>query len=804
MNFLQDIRIAARLLRRSPGTTAVALLSIALSIGATSVVFAAIKSVLMDPLPYARPEELVLLRSEFPKLQQQSTGNWIVYNDWRELPRRTRTLQTIGIYGNAILDLTGDPNTTPESLYGLQMSADLFPVLGVKPMLGRNVLPEEDQPGHSDVLILSYGLWVRRFHSDPSIVGRTVMGNGHACLVIGVMPPGFNYPLRREAQHTPSPYVEFWMSPFHQGGNPNSARGAVARLRPGISIDDARREMASISRDLEREFPATNRDRLIQVNFLRDRMVGQASRGLALLMSAALLFMLIGCANVANLLLARGLGRQREVAVRMALGAGRARIVRQLLTESCVLAALGGLCGYLLTALAWRVLPAIAPVSIPRLAAARADTGVFGFALVMAVVNGALFGLAPAVRMAMAGSLTVRSAVGTRRDRMRSVLVAAEIAVSVLLVVSGGEVLAAFLRLVAVDPGFEADRVLASVVLPNPSRYKEPEKRGLLYRRILDSVRAIPGVESAGTVDALPFSGENFGGSVSAIGGSDERPLTSEIDTVGGEYLQSLGIRLQEGRWFREEDTASSGDGALISPYVAQRLWPGESAIGKRICVYCTPENPSGWKQVVGVVSPANHVALDESEKGNVYLASDAMRKAQFLVVRTRRPEGEMSVAIRRAIAALDPNQPVFLSVTMSALIADSIADRRFIALLLAITGCLALAMSAAGVYGVMAYTTSRRTAELGIRMAVGAAPRNIFGLIFRDGFRTVAVGVLAGIGASVVCVRYLREVVAGADGGAGYVGMAVALVVATAALACWIPARRATRTDPLAALREE
>jgi putative ABC transport system permease protein len=801
---LQDVRLAGRLLWRSPGATAIALLSIALSIGATSVVFAAIKSVLIDPLPYARPDELVLLRSRFLKSQQQSSGDWIVWNDSREVPRRTRTLQDIGIYGNSLFNLAGDPNSTPESLYGLHMNADLFPVLGVKPMLGRNVLPEEDQPGHPDVMILSYGLWVRRFHSDRSIVGRTVTSNERTCLVIGVMPPGFNFPLRREAAHTPSPYVEFWSSPFKKGPNPNGGIGAVARLRSGVSLEEARRDIDSISRDLEREFPATNRDRVLEVNLLRDRMVGQASKGLTLLMAGALLFMLIGCANVANLLLARGLGRQREVAVRMALGAGRARIVRQLLTESCMLAALGGILGYLLTSAAWRILPALAPVSIPRLAAARADTSVFGFALILAVVNGVLFGLAPALRMAIGSSLAVRGAGAGRRDRFRTLLVAAEVAVSVLLVVSGSEVVAAFLRLVTTDPGFQANRVLASVVLPAPARYPDPAKRAMFYRRILDSVRAIPGVENAGTVDALPFSGENYGGTVSAIGGGDERPLTAEIDTVGGGYLQTMGIHLVEGRWFREDDTSASGDAALVSPYIERRLWPGESAIGKRICVFCSPESPANWKSVIGVVSPANHIALDETEKGNVYLASDAMRKAQFLVVRTQRAEGEMSLAIRRAIAALDPNQPVFLTASMRELIADSVADRRFIALLLAITGCLALAMSAAGVYGVMSYTTSRRTAELGIRMAVGATPGNIFSLIFRDGFTTVAFGLVVGIAASLACVRYLGTVVRGLEGGAGSVAVAVALVMAMAAIACWVPARRATRTNPVAALREE
>src|SRR5579863_9505385 len=338
MSILQDIRLAFRLLRRSPVPTAIALLSIALSVGATAVVFAAIKSVLIDPLPYARAGELVQLRSEFPGMQRQAYSDWVVWNDTRELARRTRTLESIGVYRNALFDLAGNSNATPEALYGVLVNADLFPVLGVSPMLGRNILPREDQPGHPDVMILSYGLWVRRFNSDRNIVGRTVTVTGHACRVIGVMPPDFNFPLVRGAAHTPSPYVEFWAAPFIAGANPDAAIGAVARLRPGVSLAQARQDLDSISAALTREFPATNRDRVLRLNFLRDRTVGLATNGLLLLMAGAVLFMLIGCANVANLLLARGLARQREIAVRLAIGAGPARIARQLLTESCVLA----------------------------------------------------------------------------------------------------------------------------------------------------------------------------------------------------------------------------------------------------------------------------------------------------------------------------------------------------------------------------------------------------------------------------------------------------------------------------------
>jgi putative ABC transport system permease protein len=805
MPIVQDVRLALRLLRRAPVPTAIALISIALSVGATAVVFAAIQSVLIDPLPYARPAELVQFRSEYPRMQEQAHGDWVVWNDTRELARRTRTLQAIGVYGNAIFDLQGDANAPPEALYGLRASANLFPVLGVSPMLGRNILSSEDQPGHPDVMILSYGLWVRRFHSDRAVVGRSVTVNGHGCLVVGVMPPAFNFPLRRQAAHTPSPYVEFWAAPLTAPANPGAGLGAVARLRPGVSLQQARQDVASISRGLEHDFPATNRDRVLTLNLLRDRVIGAAARGLWLLMAAAIVFMLIGCTNVANLLLARGRTRRREIAVRVAIGAGHRRIVRQLLTESCVLAVLGGLGGYLLTAAAWRILPAVAPVSIPRLAAARANTAVFGFALALAIVNGILFGTVPALRMAAWRDFGSRGAASGRRDRVRSSLVAAEVALSVLLVVLGGQVLAGFLRLVATDPGFQADRVLASVVLPAPERYRTPEQRSLFYQRILDAVRALPGVVSAGTVDALPFSGENHGGSVSGGESPAARPMTAEIDVAGGEYLQTMGIRLLAGRWFREEEMSPSSDSAIVNTLVARRLWPGASAVGQRICVDCTPENPRNWKRVVGVVTNTSHAALDEPRIGNVYLAAGAMRTSVFLVVRTERPAGEIGRAIRRAVAAIDPNQPVFLSASLRDLIADSVAGRRFIVMLLTVTGCLALILSAAGVYGVISYTTSRRTQEIGIRMAVGATPANVFSLIFRQGFLTVAIGLAVGMSASWVCLRSLRGLLPGLESDqALYLWIAAALVTVAAGIACWVPARRATRTDPISALRQE
>jgi predicted permease len=381
-------------------------------------------------------------------------------------------------------------------------------------MLGRNILPEEDVLEHANEMILSYGLWVRRFNSERNIVGRNVQVDGHDCLVIGVMPPEFNFPLRRAAAHTPSPYVEFWTPIHRQPINPEGAIGIVGRLREGTSLHDAQEDLATISAELTREFPATNRDRTLRLGLLRERMLGSAAKSLWLLLGAACVFLLIGCANVANLLLARGLVRHREIAIRSAVGAQTRQIVRQLLTESCVLALLGGFGGYVLAAAAWQVLPALAPVSIPRLAAARADWPVLLFALAVAILNGILFGMVPALRAAFTHPNTIRESrsgvVTGKHDRPRSSLVISEVALAITLVVIGAQLTGKFIALLRTDPGFDADHLVAAVVAPIQRGSHERWARA--YQRFLDAVRAIPGVTSAGTVDALPFSGENFGG----------------------------------------------------------------------------------------------------------------------------------------------------------------------------------------------------------------------------------------------------------------------------------------------------
>jgi predicted permease len=431
----------------------------------------------------------------------------------------------------------------------------------------------------------------------------------------------------------------------------------------------------------------------------------------------------------------------------------------------------------------------------------------------VAIFNGLLFGMAPALRAGLTrasanGDFGTRGLVIGRRDRLLGPLVIAEVAIAVALVVVGGQIVGRFIELLRTDPGFQADHLLASVVLPSPDRYRTPEQRGLIYRRFLNAVRALPGVESVGTVDALPFSGENHGGLIASTATQVMQPNTqvpAEVDIVSAGYLQTLGVRLLEGRWLREDEMKTSSDTVLMNDIAAAKFWPGTSAIGKQICIYCTPENPRNWKRVVGVVTSVRHAAIDEHRPFSLYLAAGAMEHAQFLVVKTAQPADSLEKAIRIAIAGVDPNQPVFLSVSMRSLIADSLADRRFIASLLAVTAFLALVMSAAGVYGVVSYTTSRRTMEIGVRMALGATRNHVQFLVFRQGFLAVAAGLAIGLAATMGLMSALRRVVAGL-GAAHWLQILVSMSIVSlaAAIACWVPARRATKIDPMSALRAE
>ncbi len=809
---LRDAVYAMRVFRRAPAVAASAVLSIAVTVGLGAVVFTAVEAVLLKPLPYERPRELVQLSSG------GRLAPWVSWSDMQDVARGEGSFSSAGVYHYALLNLRGSGGSLPEALYGLYVSASLFPTLGVTPMIGRNILPEEDQPGRNHEIILSYGLWKRLFGGDRHVVGRSLTANGYEYRIIGVMPAGFDFPLRMATTvRTPSPYMEFW-APLGQDAahddRRNTPYGAVARLRPGVSVAGAAQELASISRVLAQRYPRSNQDREIRLAPLVKQTLSGPRAALGVLMAAAVLFMLIGCSNVANLLLARSLARRHELAVRSALGASRWRILRQLLTESCVLAAAGGVLGYLLALAAWRVLPAVAPQNVPRLAEAAVDWRVFLFALAAAVGNGVLFGIAPAwdgAGVEAGGGFRAaggRGSTGAMRKRARTGIVIAEVAFTVVLVVAGSQLGYAFVRLMAGGVGFEPKGLLASIIVPQGQEYQNPGHWQAFYRRLIDRARTLPGVVSAGVVDALPFSGENNGAYVRtdempASGGKERE--TAEYDLVSAEYLQTLGVRLLRGRWFTRDEEERAPDVVLVDERAAKAFFAGRDPVGRRICVNCADGQAPDWRRVIGVVSSIRHASLDRAADPEIYAAGGALKAAQFLVLRVRGRATDLVSPLRKLVAGIDPAVPVYLSAEMTALIGDSVQDRRFLMLLLALTATLALLLAAGGLYGVVSYTASMRTREIGVRMALGASRGDVRRLVLLDAMGMAAAGVAMGVAGAIVATRVLSGMLAGlSSAGLGGVIFGAGSVSVTAAGASLIPARRAMRVDPMVALRHE
>jgi predicted permease len=809
---LQDVAYAWRVFRRAPAVAGSAVLSIAVTVGLGAVVFTAAEAVLLKPLPYQRPQDLVQLSSV------GRLAPWVSWSDMQDVARRARSFSSVGVYHYALLNLKGTGGSLPEALYGLYVSASLFPTLGVTPMIGRNILPEEDQPGRNHEIVLSYGLWKRLFGGDRNVIGRSLTANGYEYRIIAVMPAGFDFPLRLATTvRTPSPYMEFW-APIGQDAahdeRRNTSYGAVARLRAGVSEAEADQELASIAKVLGAEYPRSNQDRPIRLVRLVKRTLSGPRASLGVLMAAAVLFLLIGCSNVANLLLARSLARRHELAVRSALGASRWRILRQLMTESCVLAAAGGVLGYLLAFGAWRALPAVVPQNVPRLAEAAVDWRVFLFALAAAIGNGVLFGIAPAWDGAGVEAGEGLRGTGGRgwtsgvRDRARTAIVIAEVAFTVVLVVAGVQLGYAFVHLMSGGVGFEPKGLLASIIVPQGPEYQNAGHWEAFYRRLVDRARALPGVESAGVVDALPFSGENNGAYVR----TDDMPASvakdreiAEYDLVSAEYLQTLGVRLLRGRWFTRAEEDRAPDAVLIDERAARTFFSGRDPVGRRICVNCTEGQAPDWKRVIGVVSSIRHASLDAAPDAEIYAAGGALTAAQFLVLRVRGRATDLVTPLRELVTGIDPAVPVYLSAEMTALIGDSVQDRRFLVLLLALTAMLALLLAAGGLYGVVSYTASMRTREIGVRMALGASRGDVRSLVLLDAMGMTAGGVAIGVAGAIAATRVLSGMLAGlGPAGAGSVIFGAGIVTVTAAAASLIPARRAMRVDPMVALRHE
>jgi putative ABC transport system permease protein len=803
----QDLRQGARSLFKQPTFTIVAVITLALGIGANTAIFSVVHAVLLQSLPYPDADRLVMVwetRRSNPSGQNViNMGNFF---DWKE---QNRVFEDMAAFSGRSVNLTsgGEPEEIPSQV----ATTGLFNILGVAPILGRTFAPDEGKPGQPGVVVISFGLWQRRFGGDPQIIGRKLILSGNEVTVIGVMPAGFDWSVNA-GSFTPKK-AEIW-SPWQidEQNRPRRGRGAmaVARIKPGVSLEQAQAEMSAIHSRIEQQYPEFNAGWGVNLVSLRTQFAGKIRLALLVLLGAVGMVLLIACANVANLLLARAAGRQREVAVRAALGANRSRIIRQLLTESLLLAGLGGLTG--LTFAWWGIdlLLSLAPTDLLNLPHVKLNAAVLGFTLGISLLTGVIFGLAPAfeaTRLNLSESLKEggKSAGGVRAQRLRNSLVVLEVAMAFVLLVGAGLLIRSFAGLQGVDPGFNAQNVLTmSVSLPR-SKYDNDQKRVNFFRQAVAEMQALPGVESAGAVNALPFASFHSGTSVD-IEGRPILPVVQKLKTgvmvTDANYFRTMQIPLKRGRLFSDQEAAEMRHVVVINEAFARQHFPDEEPLGKRVTIYMKDDNQPC--EIIGIVGDSKHRSLDAGIGPMSYwphpeLASSGMT----FVIRTRGDASAITSGARNVIRALDPAQPVSDVRTMESLIGNSMAGARFNTLLLTIFAVVALLLAGVGIYGVMAYSVAQRTREIGVRMALGARAADVLRLVVRRGMILSLAGVAIGVAASFALTRLMETMLFNVSVTDPLTFAGIPLLLALVALlACLIPAWRAAKVDPMVALR--
>lgn len=792
---LEDLRYGLRMLLKSPGFTVVVVLILALGIGANSAIFSVVNAVVLRPLPYRDPDRLYQLSG-----MKASGSRWISAPDFLTWQKRTQVFEQMAAARQ--LSFTLSQVDEPEQVHALSVTRECLPMLGTPPLLGRLFAEDDFRPGAPRVVLLGHQLWRRRFGSDPQILGKPVTLDGEAYTVAGVMPPAFQFNRRLFELWAPLTFTA-----EHLGRRDWPAFMVFGRLKPGVTRQQADTEMDTLSGALRQEFPETHKDWRAVLASLQEEVAAESRTTLLLLLGAVGFVLLIACMNVANMLLARSWGRAKEIAIRSALGARRLRVIRQLLTESLLLAGLGGALGLLLAAWGGPALARLFPGSLPRLDQTSLDVYVLAFTLLLSVLSGVLFGLAPALQVSRVDlnetlKETGRSgAGGWRGHRLRTLLVVAETALSLVLLVGAGLMIRSFVRLLQVNPGFKAERIL-TVRLPLPTyRVRDRKKQPAYYTEILEQVQTLPGVQSAALVTILPLGGISTVMTFARTGEeADEKGWTVPFRSISPEYFRVMRIPVLMGRPFNESDREGAPQVAIINEALARRMWPGENPIGKSLPA-------GGFLPVVGVVGNVKYGSLMAEPRPELYLPylQRLGVPQSALVIRTASDPSKLTASVRKRIRELHSDQPVNEVRTMEELIANSVSRPRFYTVLLGVFGGLALLLAAAGVYGVMSYSVSQRHHEIGIRMALGARPTDVLKLVVSQGARYVVIGVAIGLGGAFAATRLLASLLYGITPTDPPTFAVISLLLLAVALAAiYVPAHRASRVDPMVALRHE
>jgi putative ABC transport system permease protein len=799
---LTDLRYAFRQLIKSPGFTAVTILTLALGIGACTAIFSVVNAVLLRSLDYPEPARLVVIREtqlpDFPEFSVSPPN----YLDWE---KQTKSYENLAAYSGSRINLTGDGE--PQQLIGVKATAHYFDVYGIKPVLGRTFLPEEDAPGKNHVVVLSYPFWQRVFGGTADVVGRPIQLNGEPYTVIGVAPLGFGIASK----------VDAWMPmAFDPKETANDNRGAhylnvAGRLRPGVTVAQAEAELKVLAAQLATQYPDSNKGWGIFLMPLQDYSVRDVRAVLYTLLGAVGCVLLIACANIANLLLARATARHREISIRAALGASRARLVRQLLTESVLLALCGGLAGMLLARWGLDALLALAPANLPRVADIHLDAGVLAFSLALSVLTGLVFGIAPAWLAARAdvnealkqGSRG--STEGGARGRLRSALVVLEVTFALMLLGGAGLLARSFMQLTHVDSGFTPENATVLRLSLPQKKYALPEQQTAFADALLERVKTLPGVQAVGLTHSMPLVGDyvlgfNIEGRP-AIAPSD-LPNTNYY-AVTPDYFRAMGIRLMHGRVFTAQDNAKTPRVAIINETLARQHFPNEDPIGKRINI---TNGPDTWREIVGIVGDIKQYGPDKATSNQSY---EPFAQVPFsslnLVIRTSGPPAALLSAIRPTVYAVDKDQPIGTIRPLEEIMADSIARQRFAMTLLTVFSAVALVIAAVGIYGVMAYSVVQRTGEFGIRMALGAQQRDVLRLVLVQGGKLIGLGLLIGLAATLAASRAMGSMLFNTSAQDPLtLGTITLLLGAVALVACLLPANRATKVNPIEALRAE